>query len=403
MDIIALAPNRWDGPWMNRQQLLSRLAADRTILYSTGPWRVWDRADPDYVRSSLFGSFDITDGVIVDAPGKLLLRVPSVPRFDRVICRTAANRWRRRVTTGACAPLAVWAFHPSFEPLVDAIRPDVLIYHAYDLYRLYPEWAAENLAREARLLDAADLIIGSSPVIVADLAERTGRQVELVANGVDFGAFTTDIGALPEDVAAISEPRIGFIGHVNRKVDIGLLASLSVRRPDWQIVIVGSVEQLEGRDDDGLAALRSHANVHLLGNKPRDLIPAYTRALDVGLLCYRTEGAWTDGIYPLKLHEYLACGLPVISSDFPLAREFPSVVWRAGSVDEWESCILRSLEGRGPGDPDARRAVARSNSWDMRVEQLKMLLNGLETRARPRLEAASGKRQAGGEKALRSR
>jgi glycosyltransferase involved in cell wall biosynthesis len=393
MDIIALAPNRWDGPWMNRQQLLSRLAAEHTILYSTGPWSVWDRERPAFLRSSLFGGFDVSDGVIVDCPGKLPLRVPSVAVLDHAMCRVAARRWRRRLKADNDSSLAVWVFHPAFEPLIDSLEPDFVIYHAYDLYRLIPDWATENATREDRLLERADLIIGSSPVIVADLGDRSGRKVEFVANAVDFDAFAVLSSDEPDDIAAIPRPRVGFVGNLNLKVDIGLLSELAARRPEWQLVIVGSCEQLEGRDDQGVAALRSLPNLHMMGNKDRERVPAYTRALDVGLLCYRTEGAWTDGIYPLKLHEYLACGLPIVSSDFPLVREFPDVVWRARTAEEWEARISDALAARGPGDPDSRRAVARDNCWDRRVDQLKVLLDDLEARA-PSPRRARGDRAA---------
>jgi glycosyltransferase involved in cell wall biosynthesis len=378
MDIIALAPNPWSGPWMNRQQLLSRLASEHAILYSTGPWRIWDRNYPEFRRSRLFGRFDSDSGVVVDEPGILPLRFPSTPTLDAFMCGCAASRWRRRLRRSAGSKLACWVFHPSFEPFIDAVGADYIIYHAYDLYRLIPNWGMDNAEREERFLKRADLIIGSSPVIVADLAERSGRPVELIANGVDFELFAAGPMSEPEDIASIPHPRVGFIGNINLKVDVELLTELARRRRDWQLVVIGAYAQFEAHDAAAFEALRSLDNVHVLGNRSRDAIPAYTHALDVGLLSYRTEGVWTDGIYPLKLHEYLASGLPVISSDFPLAREFPDVVWRARSAEEWEQRIGEALAGRGPGAPDLRRSIARANCWDNRVRQLSALLSALE-------------------------
>jgi hypothetical protein len=87
----------------------------------------------------------------------------------------------------------------------------------------------------------------------------------------------------------------------------------------------------------------------------------------VGLLCYRTSGAWTEGIYPLKLHEYLACGLPVVSSDFPAVRDFPQVVRIARDPQDWQRRIEESLAGNGPDTVADRVAIARANSWDQRA------------------------------------
>src|SRR5512145_2443365 len=83
--LLALAPNFWDAQWMNRQQILSRLAKDHDVLYSNGPWSVWDRHDERFRAASWTGSFESRDGVLLDRPPKLLLRWPTHATSERTV------------------------------------------------------------------------------------------------------------------------------------------------------------------------------------------------------------------------------------------------------------------------------------------------------------------------------
>jgi hypothetical protein len=90
------------------------------------------------------------------------------------------------------------------------------------------------------------------------------------------------------------------------------------------------------------------------------------RSLDVALMCYR-PGTWMDSAYPLKLHEYLASGPPVVSSDLPSVRPFAGVVAIARNADEWHALICGALRDGTPGTPAGRRSVAAANTWEQRV------------------------------------
>ena len=87
-------------------------------------------------------------------------------------------------------------------------------------------------------------------------------------------------------------------------------------------------------------------------------------------MCYRTEGGWWVAGYPLKMHEYLAGGGPIISSDLSAVRPFSQVIDIAHTPDEWTAAIERALTSGGVGTPEQRRAVAHENTWDQRVDQL---------------------------------
>ena len=364
---------------MNRQQILSRLCKQHAVVYSNGPWRIWDRSRAAFKAGAWLGAFAERDGVLVDRAPRLLLSWPQ-RAIDRIVLAAVQRRWRRQLARMGSGPVVLYLFHPSFAPYVDGLPHDVLIYHPYDLFARTPGWTTALADQEATLLRRADLVIATSEGTRDVLAGQTPRPVVFIPNGVDTALFARSLTANiePDEIASIPRPRIGYVGSLNRKVDLGLVATLAARRPDWQFVFIGP----DGNYDEGTSTSRETCqlleNLHFLGSRPRDQLPACMRALDVGLMCYRL-GTWMDVAYPLKLNEYLASGIPVVSSDLHAVRDLQNVLTIARTPAEWEAAIEQALAGRAPGTVDERRAVANQNSWDAIVARIAGLITGLIT------------------------
>jgi len=381
LDIVAMAPNAWDGPWMNRQQLLSRLGTQHNIIYTNGLWMVWDRHQAAWKEAPANGGFSVQDQVLVDLSPKFLLRWPRFSAFDHLAMRMAARRWMRAHTGDKDSPRVAYLFHPQFYPYVKRIRPDFVVYHAYDMLSLTPEWNRELDEQQRKLLAMADLVVASSDVIAEELATISGKPVEMLPNGADFdvfcGAATGDCPE-PDDLANVPHPRIGYVGNLNLKVDFPLIAALAKDHQSWNFVFVGGKGKLDAPTQKGFDQCEGLKNVHFLGAKNYREIPGYAANMDVNLMCYRVEGdVWTRGIYPLKLHEYLATGKPVISSDIPSVIPFESNVAIARTTDQWPELIEAALQGNGAGNTEQRRMVAKENSWDARAGRLNICLTNM--------------------------
>ena len=372
--LLAFAPNTWEGQWMNRQQLLSRLARVHEIVYTNGLWSVWARGKPDFETSPLLGDFEQHDGVWVDRAPKLLLRWPAHPMWDNIAVRLAVTRWRRRLATLGTGPLISYVFHPMYARYAERVGADMLVYHPYDLFSQTPDWTAENGAEESRLLARCSLAITSSEPSREALQRRTDRPVFCVPNGVDAEFFVKGPDqAAPEDIARIPRPRIGYVGSLNRKVDFALVAKLASMEPSWQLVLIGPDGSLDDASRASIEACRRLPNIHFLGSKAMHELPAYMGALDVGVMCYRQD-TWMDYGYPLKLHEYLAVGLPVVSTALPSIRDYDPWIEIASDAQSWRDAIARSLNGQVRGNRAERQAVARRNTWDLRVATLQQIL-----------------------------
>lgn len=373
--LIALAPNPWQGQWVNRQHLLSRLARKHRVVYSTGAWSIWDRQSPEWRRASVFGRVQPCDGVSVEEAPRLLLRWPKWRRFDQLVVRLHAARLRAIAQRAGQPPTVAFLFHPAFLPYADFLAADLLAYHAYDLFEATPGWSPELEDAEVALLRAADLVTAASESIALRLREKVARDVKVLPNGVDFDAFdfqAAGTSPIPPDLAAIPGPRLGYVGSLHPQVDYGLVAALAESRPQWNFVLIGGSPAVrDARAEGEIERCRRLPNVRFLGEKHRDEVPRYLWNMDVNLMLYRvSDRTWIKAGYPLKLHEYLAAGRPVVSADLPAVREFASVVRIATDFGDWLRGIEEALLAGGVGTSLQRRAVAARNSWDARVASL---------------------------------
>jgi glycosyltransferase involved in cell wall biosynthesis len=367
---------------MNRQQILSRLAhRGWPVTYSTGPLASWERHTERWRSAPLRGTYEMHDGVRVEIAGKSRLRWPRVAPYDRLVIRRHASALLRQA---GCAPsdAIAYVFHPGLHDIAAAMNCRWTVYHAYDVFALQPGWSDPLARAQQELLERADLVIASGPSIAQALREAGAERVQIVPNGADVQAFAA--GALqpcPADLAAIPRPRIAYIGHLNRKVDFAAIASVAKARPEWHWVLVGPVPERGSAapaDDPRIAAAfhecRALANVHFLGGKPYTALPTYAAHMDVQTICYRPDRGWWNAAAPLKLHEYLATGRPVVSTEIADIRPFADVVRLVRDRADWIAVLEAALGERSAQAMERRRRVARANSWEDRVSLLEQRL-----------------------------
>jgi glycosyltransferase involved in cell wall biosynthesis len=200
----------------------------------------------------------------------------------------------------------------------------------------------------------------------------------LVRHGVDLPHFQRaaldDQLAVAAEVEALPRPRIGFFGLIADWVDVELLDIVAAQIPEAQLVMVGSVQNTSSSMD----RLTRRPNVHLLGRRPYAQLPALCKGFDVAVLPF-VRSELTRAANPLKLREYLAAGLPVVSTDLPecqalrerLPRAAASAHWLAEDDAHFVSQLKTLLASpRSRLGPRAHRARAlAAEGWEARLEE----------------------------------
>lgn len=371
---LALAPNTWDGLWMNRQQLMSRIGSRYPVIYSNGSFFSWQRREA-FKNAPMLGKLQQQDGVYVDVPPALYLRYRKVPAIDEAVIRLHAKRWSRQLQKLAPAGQKVlYVFHPDYWIYAQYIDFDVLVYHCYDNFVDMERSSTSVQSNERALVQRADVVFASSEVNRRRIMHSYDRpEVQFLPNGVDFSLFADASEQAPEflQLQTLRDQRVGYVGSINDKVDFALVDFLTDRFPAVDFVFVGRVVDLTESNAALWQRIQSKDNVRVYNRCDRHTVPSVLKNMSVNCIYYDLSGDnFSSAGYPLKLHEYLACGKPAVSAAIDAVKAFQDVVAVAESYEDWEQALANALANpeRAPSDTQTRIDVARHNSWEDRVD-----------------------------------
>jgi glycosyltransferase involved in cell wall biosynthesis len=328
----------------------------------------------DKLVKSFQGCREVEPNLFVANP--LVIPLPGWGLADRINSGLLAATLRRLCRTHALRDPILWSFMPNVGRLLGRLQERLVIYHCVDEYSAFTGVSRVAIARMERdLVRRADLVLTSSERLCADRA-GINPNTRFVTHGVNVGHFAQALDSrieTPADLRDRPRPVIGFIGLLADWVDLDLVRALATARPSWSFVLVG-------KEATGVGVLRGLPNVHLLGQKPYALLPAYCRGFDVGIIPFRTSDL-TLRANPLKLREYLAAGLPVVSTPLPEVARYRSFVHLAEGTTGFIRAIEAALDERSPELDRARALAMECESWESRVAEIEGHISRTSARA----------------------
>jgi len=247
------------------------------------------------------------------------------------------------------------------------LQPLKFVYYLRDYMLTVPYFRRHGPWVEAQVMKQADLVVSNSAYLNDYAQQHNPQHSRYIGQGCVLALYqASQKHTLPPSLAGIPHPIIGYTGSLTGlRLDINLLLAIARSHPEWSLVLVGP-EDPDFQQSD----LHSLPNVHFLGRKAPEELPAYVSHFDV---CINPQviNEVTVGNYPLKIDEYLAMGKPVVATHTRTMELFAQHVYLAAGEQQWMEQLTQALHEQSPTTlATSRIAFAQSHTWAASVDLL---------------------------------
>jgi UDP-galactopyranose mutase len=372
-DLVCLSHLRWDFVYQRPQHLLTRCAEGRRAFFFEEPVH-----DDGPLRLE------------VKERGRVRVVVPHLPEgLTSDVAREAAQRSmvERMLADYGVKDYVLWYYTPMALQFTRHLRPRATVYDCMDELTAFKGASPLLRGLESELMSRADLVFTGGQSLYEAKRDRHKR-VYAFPSSIDAAHFgrAREISEEPADQASIPHPRLGFFGVIDERLDIALLDEVARMRPEWQLVMIGPVVKIDP------AMLPQHANIHYLGMKSYEELPAYLSGWDVALLPFARNDS-TRFISPTKTPEYLAAGKPVVSTSIrdvvrPYGQE--GYVRIADTAEEFVAVCEAALAEDAAARQERVDPFLAQNSWDITWANMSALIDGAVAARRASKVASAG-------------
>lgn len=381
--LVVFSHLRWNFVYQRPQHLLSRLAERWPVVFIEEPVPNADADRMEHIAAA--------PGVEVWRPHLKGAAHGFHPDHKPALQRLVAQCMRAQNITSYW----IWFYTPMALPMADKLEPDGVIYDCMDELSMFRGAPPQLLDQETALFRSADVVFTGGRSLYNAKRDRHPN-VHCFPSSVDalhFRSGTAD-HALQ---ARLPRPRLGYCGVIDERIDLGIIAGIAERRPDWNLVMVGPTAKIDP------ATLPKHGNITWLGQQSYSDLPAFINGWDVCLMPFALNEA-TRFISPTKTLEYMACGKPSVSTAIrdvvePYGHVVPIRADAAGFVEACESIMRWSDAERRRHDDAVGEIIART-SWDATAAAMYELIlkaeNKREAQDLPGVNIAAELRRAAG-------
>ena len=371
--ILIAASNYWTSPYQVGSHHYAR-------IFARNGWEVMFISDPISPlhflagdRSQINDRYAIYRGRVESGNKNINIYVPMslmTPNEKPVFGSSfVINNWFRFTIPGMKKILRQYRFDRVdllwFDSLVqhfwlDILNHDKAILRVSDRFEAFKKIGKNFRSIERKLLTGVDHIIYTARMLEGSLSDYKDK-ILFVPNGVDLDNFTGFDIKIPPDLENIPGPRVIYAGAIDEWFDTGLLIYLSDKLKHLSFVIIGS-------PNIDVSGLKVRQNVFFLGRKKYNTIPSYLYNSDAGIIPFDVKHPVVDSVNPIKLYEYMACGLPVVSVRWKELEYIDSPAYLVKEKDEFAAALLSALKDK---NKEKYIEFARRNSWADRFLKIK--------------------------------
>ena len=348
-DLICFSHLRWGFVYQRPQHLLSRAARTFRVFFIEEPY--FDAAEPHYKH-------------FVDADSGVNIIAPHLPAG---FAHDATEMMYREVVDRVAEehriePAVLWYYTPMALGFSRHMKAPVTVYDCMDELSAFKGAPPILRDREAELFGIADVVFTGGHSLF-EVKRFQHPDVHAFPSSIDFAHFAQARNGIPHasDQAGIPNPRIGYCGVIDERMDLDLLTGVAALRPQYHFIMLGPIVKIDP------AQLPQRSNIHYLGSKNYKELPSYLAGWDAAMLPFARNES-TRFISPTKTPEYLAAGKPSISTSIrDVVRPYgeKNLVFIADSPEEFAAAIDRALavdKSRWLPQVDD---FLKTNSWDI--------------------------------------
>jgi len=328
--LLCFSHLRWNFVFQRPQHLMSRFAREMDVIF-------WE--EPVEIAPNETAHLQVREAA---EASNVRIVVPHLPQGIPEDAREAAlGRLLDAHIASLQGPLITWYYTPMMLPFSRHVEADLTVFDAMDELSKFKFAPVKLLDLEQELIDKADIVFTGGSSLYEAKKDRHER-VHCFPSSVDRCHFIKARARQfePGDQEDLNRPRLGFYGVIDERFDTELLDAVAAMRPHWSFVMVGPVVKISEED------LPKRPNIHYLGGKTYDQLPAYLSGWDVALMPFAMNES-TQFISPTKTPEYLAGGRPVVSTPIrDVVRHYGHLegVKIAATPDEFVAACEEGLE-----------------------------------------------------------
>ncbi len=229
-----------------------------------------------------------------------------------------------------------------------------------------------------RAVSSADIVLTASDKLYR-MASALNPRTYLVPNACDYDYFSGNKpGAQADlDILNLNKPIIGYIGVIASWCDLDLIVAIADRFPHCNLAMIGPLYNI--------SEVPHRPNLHWLGFKPYEKLAAYARMFDVGIIPFK-QTSMTESVNPIKMWEYMATGMPIVTTALPEAKKHGDLVLHSENHEQFMNNLNKALYSDSDEKKLQRQNIAKQNSW---LERARMIVEIIEKEMQTRNIIAS--------------
>lgn len=351
-DMVVFSHLRWDFVYQRPQHLISRFSKQYSILFIEEPIPFHENQGKGYELEEISPTLHV-----------LKPRVNSIEEISHIL---------QSLLRGKSVDTA-WFYSAAFSVLIPDFDFDTIIYDCMDELSLFKGAPKELIHQEKFLLSKADIVFTGGSALY-DNKCNAHSNVYCFPSSVDrthFESAQTDL-SIPEDVADINRPIVGYFGVIDERIDLDLLWKTALLLPKVTFLMIGPLAKI-GEED-----LPRAPNIHYLGMKRYEFLPNYLKVFDIAMMPFALNDA-TKYISPTKTLEYMAAGVPIISTAVKdVVRHYKDCTYIIKDEADFVQSIAEILYNKKDNRETKFDQILSNTSWDMTVSKMYELIKVLE-------------------------